>query len=258
MFHPVIDSIIFFVTGLCLGSFGNVCVYRIPLEESVNSPKRSYCPHCKKSIPWFLNIPLLSWLYLRGKCKSCHKKISWRYPIVELLIAVAFVLVFHRYGWSFSSLEYCIFAWGLIVASAIDYDHMILPDIFTLSGIVLGLVGAYLNPERELWDAFVGFGFGFGFLFLMSYGFYLLRGVEGMGGGDIKLIGWIGACLGWQSIPFTLFSSSLLGAVIGLIYLKKSGKGLEAGIPFGPFLSMGALLYCLFDVQSFMQMFFPL
>ena len=180
-----------------------------------------------------------------------------RYPIVEFMVGACFAMVFWRYGWSLLTLEYCIFAWGLIIASAIDFDHMILPDIFTLSGIVLGLVGAYFNPEREFWDALMGFVLGFGFLFLMSYGFYLLRGIEGMGGGDIKLIGWIGAYLGWESIPFTLFSSSLLGAVVGVIYLKKSGKGLEAGIPFGPFLSFGAIVYCLFDVQGFFQILFP-
>ena len=176
---------------------------------------------------------------------------------MEFLVGASFVLLFFRYGWSWTLLEYSIFAFSLIVCSFIDIDHMILPDVFTLSGIVIGLVGAFLNPERSFFDAGIGFLIGGGFLFFVSYLYFVLRKIEGLGGGDIKLLGWIGAMLGWQSLPFVLFTSSIIGLVIGLIYLFITKKDLQSGIPFGPFLSLAAFLYAIVDTQPLLQWLFP-
>ena len=154
-------------------------------------------------------------------------------------------------------LEYCVFSFGLIVVSFIDLDHMILPDVFTLGGILVGLVGAGLNPERDFVSAFWGFLIGGGFLFAISYLYFVFRKVEGMGGGDIKLLGWIGAMLGWLSLPFVIILSSFAGTIVGSLYLMKTKKGMQTGIPFGPFLSLGALLFMLLDRDWILSLLFP-
>lgn len=248
--------VFFFIFGAIWGSFANVIIYRLPAEESIVKP-RSRCKECKKTIAWYYNIPIFSWLFLRGRCAYCKTKISVRYPIVELLMGLCFAYLFHVYGFGITLIEYLIFSFGLITASFIDLDHMILPDEFTLSGIVLGLVGAAINADRELVDAAIGVLVGGGFLFAMAYSYYLLRKVEGMGGGDIKLLAWIGAVCGWKAIPFVILSSSFLGIFFGIFYMIGSKDGLKTGIPFGPYLSMGALIYIMFDVDQFMSIFFP-
>ena len=243
----------FFIFGICLGSFSNVLIHRLPSEQSIVDPVWSYCPSCKNTLKWWMNIPLFSWVVLKFQCYFCKKPISPQYPLVELLVGLAFCGVYYRYGWSVTTLEYCVFSWGLITASTIDFHHYILPDVFTISGIILGLVGAYLSPERDFFEALWGFALGFGFLWGMAKVFFLLKGIEGMGGGDIKLIGWIGAYLGISSIPFTIFVSSFLGSVIGLIFIAISGKNMRTtGIPFGPFLSLGALIFLFFQPIDFL------
>ncbi len=233
---------LFFVLGAIFGSFGNVIIYRLPKEESVVKP-RSYCYSCKTPIKWYDNIPLLSWFLLRGRCRQCGAKFSFRYPLVELFMAVLFALSYHYAGLSWTLLEYLIFIFGLVVCTFIDIDHMILPDEFTLSGIVIGLVGAALNPQRDFLDALFGVLMGGGFLWGMAYVYYLLTKQEGMGGGDIKLLAWIGALLGWKAIPFVIMSSAIIGSVVGLIVARKQKAGLKTVIPFGPYLALGAVLY---------------
>jgi leader peptidase (prepilin peptidase)/N-methyltransferase len=230
--------------GLCVGSFANVVIYRLPHGLSVVRP-RSRCPGCEKPIAWFDNIPVLSWLLLWGRCRSCRASISWRYPLVEALIGGLFFAVFWRYGWAWSTLEYLWLVFGLVVVSFIDFDHMILPDRFTLSGIALGLVGAWLNPEREFMPAFLGFLIGGGFLWAVAYVYYAWRHEEGMGGGDIKLLAWIGAVLGWTSVPFVILSASLAGSLVGLLLAWRSSAGLKTSLPFGPYIALGALIYLL-------------
>ncbi|MGZ3772461.1 MAG: prepilin peptidase [Pseudobdellovibrionaceae bacterium] len=234
--------IFFFLLGAIFGSFGNVIVYRLPKGESIVKP-RSYCYSCKTQIKWYDNIPILSWFLLRGRCRNCHSKFSFRYSLVEIIMAVLFALSYHYAGLSWSLLEYLIFVFGLVVCTFIDFDHMILPDEFTLSGIVIGLIGAALNPHREFLDALYGVLMGGGFLWGMAYVYYLLTKQEGMGGGDIKLLAWIGALLGWKAIPFVIMSSAIIGSVIGLIMARKQNAGLKTVIPFGPYLSLGAILY---------------
>jgi leader peptidase (prepilin peptidase)/N-methyltransferase len=251
--------VFFFVLGAIFGSFGNVIIYRLPREESVVKP-RSYCYSCKTPIKWYDNIPILSWFILRGKCRHCGAKFSFRYPLVEIITGVLFAMSYHYAGISWNLLEYLIFIFGLVVCTFIDLDHMILPDEFTLSGIVIGLVGAALNPQREFLDAFFGVLMGGGFLWGMAYVYYLLTKNEGMGGGDIKLLAWIGALLGWKAIPFVIMSSAIIGSVVGLIAARQQKAGLKTVIPFGPYLALGAVIY-LFGGQTialwYLDLFLP-
>lgn len=247
-----------FVLGACLGSFANVVIYRLPKKESLMG--RSRCQSCKANVPFWANIPMLGYFLVKGKCVKCGEKFSIRYPLVEFLTAVLFAVVFYHYGWSWTTLEYLILTWMLVVCSFIDLDHMILPDVFTLSGIVIGLVGALLNPERTLIEAILGLLFGGGMFWAIAYVYYLLTGREGLGGGDIKLMGWLGVILGWRSIPFIVFASSITGLIAGLIVARKSENRLKAVIPFGPFIALAALLYII-GLKSaglwYVDLFFP-
>ena len=239
-----VETVFVFVVGLIWGSFANVVILRLPSKESVVTP-RSRCPKCKSRVRFYDNIPVLSWFLLRGKCRDCKAPISWRYPLVELLSGVLFLAVFLKHGYQWVTLEYIVFCWSLLVVSFIDLDHMILPDVFTLSGILIGLTGAILNPERDFLSAIAGVLMGGGFLYAIAYLYYALRKQEGMGGGDIKLLAWIGAVLGWTSIPFVIMVSSVIGSLVGLVVAARSKSGLKAVIPFGPYLALAAVLYLL-------------
>jgi len=231
-----------FIYGALLGSFANVIIYRWPKNESIVTP-RSKCPHCQKSILFYDNIPIFSWIFLRGKCRHCQVKISIRYPLVELTMAVVFLVIYLFVGESWNLLEYLIMAFGLVTASFIDIDHFLLPDVITLPGIIIGLVGAFLNPNRLFLDSILGVLVGGGFLWAIAVVYQLIRKEEGMGGGDIKLLAWVGAVLGWKAIPFIIISGSLLGSVLGLLLAGKQNKGMKTVIPFGPYLAFGAILY---------------
>lgn len=253
-------AIYFFVFGSIFGSFANVLIYRMQQEEPLNLIKGSYCPQCRYSIPFYLNIPILSWFLLRGRCQKCKAPFSFRYPLVEFLMATFFALLFIHVGWKWFLLELLIFAFGLIVVSFIDFDQMILPDSFTLSGIVLGLLGAGLNSERSFLDAFLGAFLGGFILLLVGYFYYVLRKEEGMGGGDVKLLAWIGAVLGVSSLPFVLIVSSLVGTIVGLILiLRDKNQNWKTAIPFGPYLAGSALLYVFFEKWGdlYLQFLFP-
>ncbi len=232
------------VFGLLLGSFGNVLIYRLPEGKNVVSD-RSRCRNCHKVVPWYDNIPVLSFLVLRGKCRQCKTKISPRYPLVELLMGLLFVLIYMTTGWTWLALEYYIFVFGLVVITFIDLDHYIIPDVMSLPGIVIGLLGAFLNPEREFISALLGVLMGGGFLWAVAYFYEVFRKQEGMGGGDIKLLAWIGAVLGWPAIPFVILSSSIVGSIVGIFVMRKSENGLKTVIPFGPFLALGSVMYLL-------------
>lgn len=249
----------FFALGLCFGSFGNVVALRMPKEESIVLP-RSHCPHCKHSLGVLDLIPVFSFLFLRGRCRYCQGKISWQYPLVELLCGVVFAALFIHLGLSVTFFESLLFAWMGIVASVIDFHHRILPDKFTLTGIALGLVGSLINPHREFQDALLGVLGGGGFLWLVAYIYSAIKNEEGMGGGDIKLIAWIGAVMGWQATIFSILVSSILGSVVGLTIALIQRSGLKTAIPFGPFLVAAALIYLFFGTEVmdwYMQFFFP-
>lgn len=255
MFDEWMWAALFFYLGALLGSFGNVVIYRLPKGESVVRP-RSRCAACSKQIAFYDNIPILSWFILRGRCRNCGAKYSFRYPLVELITASLFCGLFLAYGFQWVLIEYLILAFGLVVISFIDLDHFIIPDEFSLSGIVIGLVGSLINPERDFWTALAGVLMGGGFLWAVAYGYLLIRKEEGMGGGDIKLLAWIGAVLGWVSIPFVILVSSILGGVVGLLTMSR-GRGLKTTIPFGPFLAAAALLF-LFGGARIAEWYFSL
>jgi leader peptidase (prepilin peptidase) / N-methyltransferase len=246
--QPVPGGIFSFVFGLLFGSFANVAILRVPNEQSVVKP-RSRCPKCEKPIAWFDNIPVLSWLFLRAKCRHCQTPISMRYPLVELITALLFWGVFNQFGFSFHLLELWIFFLGLVIVTFIDFDHFLLPDVFTLPGIALGLAGSFLSSQRTPLDSFLGLLFGGGFLWALAYFYFLIRNEEGMGGGDIKLLAWIGAVLGWQAIPFVIVTSSVTGSVVGVLAALRSDKGLKTMIPFGPYLALGAVLFVFIHSQ---------
>jgi leader peptidase (prepilin peptidase)/N-methyltransferase len=252
----LIFYVAFFVFGACLGSFANVVIYRMPKGESIVAPG-SHCQSCKKPVRWYDNIPMISWLLLRGKCRHCGAKFSFRYFAVELLMASLFTLAYFYLGLSWDLLEAVIFIFGLVCCTFIDFDHMILPDEFTLSGIVIGLLGAWLNPQREILDAFLGVLIGGGFLWAMAYFYFLFTKQDGMGGGDIKLLAWIGAVLGWKAVPFVIMASAIIGSVIGLILARKQKQGLKTMIPFGPYLALGAVIY-MFGGQTIALWYFNL
>jgi leader peptidase (prepilin peptidase)/N-methyltransferase len=255
----VLAPFFLFILGAMLGSFANVVIYRWPKKESVVFP-RSQCSACHKQIAFYDNIPILSWFLLRGRCRHCGASFSFRYCFIEILMGSLYVLVFHFVGPSWLCLEYLIFLTGLVTASFIDIDHFLLPDVITIPGVIIGLIGAFLNPERELWDALMGVLFGGGFLWAIAHAYFLLRRQEGMGGGDIKLLAWIGAVLGWKAIPFVILAASIFGTILGLLLSAQNYKGLKTAIPFGPYLALGALLYIFGGeaiAQAYIQFFIP-
>jgi len=251
----IFELVCVFILGLCFGSFSNVIIHRLPLDESIVTP-RSRCPHCKAFIRWYENIPVFSWLLLKGCCSHCKKGIGLRYPFVELLMASLFMTVYSYFGLSWTCLEFLILSFGLVTITFIDLDHRIIPDVFSLTGIVLGLLGAALNPEREFLDALYGVLMGGGFFWAVAYVYLVIRKEEGLGGGDIKLLAWLGAYMGWKSIPFIILGSSLLGTAFGLAMIFKGGN-LKSSLPFGPFIVIAAYLY-LFAGQEIMNLYFSL
>lgn len=255
-FDDSIWVVFFGVLGALLGSFANVIIYRLPKEESIVNPG-SHCYACQKPVAWYDNIPIFSWFVLRGKCRKCQAPFSFRYPFVELLMALLFAASFYKLGMTWTLVEILIFVFGLVVCTFIDLDHMILPDEFTLGGLALGLIGALLSPERGFWPALGGAAMGGGFFLLMAYLYFLFTKNEGLGGGDIKLAAWIGAVLGWKSIPFVIMSAAILGSVFGIAITLIQRKDFKTAIPFGPYLAFGALLY-VFGAQPLSEWYFSL
>lgn len=233
--------------GLVFGSFFNVCIYRIPQGKSIAWPA-SFCPHCKTHIRWFDNIPLLSYIFLLGKCRACKKPISLQYPLVELLTAVLTVLFVYRYGLSVWSFGVLIAVYFLIILSVIDLQLMIIPDRFSLGLIVLGLAFAWCNPnftgawwQKELLSL-LGATVGLvGVLAIALLGTWLFK-KEAMGGGDVKLMAGVGAFVGWQGVITTVIFGSFFGLVYAVFLMIFKGKKGSDAIPFGPFLSLGALI----------------
>jgi leader peptidase (prepilin peptidase)/N-methyltransferase len=260
---PIVISIVF-IFGAIVGSFLNVCIVRIPKSDSIVDPP-SHCPVCKSAIRFYDNIPLISYIVLLGRCRSCSAKISPRYFFVELLTACLAVALYYQFGFSLAFLVGFIFVAALIVISFIDLDVRIVPDVISLPGIVAGLlfsvVARYgINDPFEIipspLSALIGVLVGGGFLLALAWAYQAFTGVEGMGGGDIKLLAMIGAFLGWTSIPFTLFFASLTGSVIGLGFMIGKGAGRRFALPFAPFLCLGALLYLFFG-SELMEFYFP-
>ncbi len=231
-----------FILGAVIGSFLNVCIYRIPAGESIVSP-RSRCPKCGSGINWYQNIPILSYLLLGGKCASCKVHIPLRYPMVEALTGLLFVIVIYLFGFSWATPVYWLFTASLVAITFIDLDHQIIPDVISLPGIVIGFACSFGIPWVSWTDSILGILIGGGSLFLVAFLYEILTKKEGMGGGDIKLLAMLGAFLGWQAVLPIVFISSFLGSLVGvpLMLLKKADGKLA--IPFGPFLAAGALIF---------------
>jgi len=242
------------VLGAALGSFLNVLIYRLPEEKSIIFPA-SNCPHCGKPIRFYDNIPIISFILLKGRCRACRGKISFRYPLVELITAVLSLLLFWKFGLTFKYLFSFIFVCALIVITFIDLDYQIIPDVITLPGIPIFFLAALIVMGLRFQDAFLGFLLGGGCLYVIAFVYELVTKREGMGGGDIKLLAMMGAFLGWQSLLFILLVSSLLGAVVGIAVMMIKGQDMKYAVPFGPFLSLAAVAYIFFG-DTAMRLFF--
>lgn len=254
------ESLILFfsaVFGLIIGSFLNVCIYRIPRDKSIVWPPSS-CPGCNARIKWYDNIPVLSYLWLRGKCRSCKQPISLQYPVVELLTGALTVLFVWRFGLSVWTFVTVAAVYALIILSVIDLELMIIPDRFSLGLIVLGLAFAWANPnfsgvwwQKEL-SSLLGAGVGlFGVLAIALIGTWMFK-KEAMGGGDVKLMGGVGAFIGWEGVITTVVFASFFGLVYALFLMIFKGKKGGDAIPFGPFLSLGALINLLWLIKPAM------
>lgn len=237
------------VLGAIVGSFLNVVILRLPREDASIVFPASHCPGCRNPIAWYDNIPILSFLLLRARCRHCAMSISWQYPLVETAMALLAVALFRQFGptWAFGI--YFVFCAALLAIFVIDLHHQIIPDLISLPGIVLGFAFSFLNPLVNWQSSAIGILVGGGILYLIAAGYYLFTKREGMGGGDIKLLAMIGAFLGWQSLPFVVFASSVLGSLIGIGAMLKQKKGGKTVIPYGPFLAVAAVLYLFFQPE---------
>jgi len=268
------------ILGLIIGSFLTVCIYRIPLgrkyaeaegeedstikvedneikiseakEITFSFPKRSVCLACKEQLRWYHNVPLFSWLALKGKCAFCGEKVSVRYPFVELLTALAAVLSFGQFGLTATAALIFLFSCALIVISFIDYDYYIIPNVISLPGVVIGLMVGILNQFTGIFalpvstgvvDSVLGLLIGGGFLLFVSEVYLRLRKKEGLGMGDVKLLAMTGAFFGVEGALYTIFVGSFLGSIIGVFFIIFARRNMSYQLPFGPYLAAGTLLY---------------
>ncbi len=226
--------------GLAVGSFLNVCMYRLPRGESVVTPP-SRCPSCGHRLRWFDNVPVLGWLVLRGRCRSCRTAISPRYPLVEVATAGFFLLQLWQVGWAPLLAVRLLFVSAMIVLFVIDLQHRILPNVITLPGIVVGLV-ACLFFEPGWRSSLIGVAAGGGVLWAIGEAYFRIRGEEGMGFGDVKMLAMIGAFLGWQLMLVTLLLASLAGSIIGGTMIAIDRGNMKYALPLGSFLALGAIV----------------
>ncbi|MBI5787669.1 MAG: prepilin peptidase [Candidatus Schekmanbacteria bacterium] len=232
----------FFGFGMLIGSFLNVCIYRMPKGESLAFPA-SHCPQCQTALHFYDNIPVLSYLFLRGKCRFCKAPISEQYPLVELLTGLLFMLTVLRFGFSLSVPVYATLQAILIVAIFVDAAHMIIPDKITIPGIIIGFLASFLPRHPVSWqNSLLGILVAGGFLYLVAVLSVVILKKEGMGGGDIKLAAAIGAFLGWQRSFLAVMLGAFLGSVVGIALILIRRKGRKEYIPFGPFLACGAII----------------
>lgn len=267
--QPMIWLVLLF--GLILGSFYNVCIWRLP-EESFWKTARSACRGCSAPIPWYYNFPVVSWFFLRGKAACCGQPISVQYPLVELFTGIALVIIYMKFPF-YSILDqqfrfdptdfirfmhFAILFSVLLISSVIDLRHMIIPDELSLGLVVTTPLVVWLLPGYTWQDALLGVLIGGGSLYFIAWVYWITRKISGMGMGDVKLLAGIGGWLGWQSIFPIILYSSLLGSVIGVsIMLMQRKKDLKFEIPFGPFLAVGALLHLYFGTRI-LEVFFSL
>jgi len=260
----LVVQIFSFILGAVVGSFLNVCIYRLPREESIAFPP-SHCTSCNNPIKFYDNIPILSYLILGGKCRNCSMRISPIYPIIELISAVLTLLAVRQFGINMDTLFYIVLIYSLIIITFIDLEHMIIPNVITFPGIGVGIIfnliitnWGYasdlldtpdlknflrLISEVPIMSSILGVLIGGGLLYFIGFLYEVIRKREGMGMGDVKLLAMLGAFLGWQGVIFIVFLSSIIGTVIGLSIILYQRENLKYAIPFGPFLSIAAIIY---------------
>ncbi len=243
-------SVFVFLAGLCIGSFLNVCIWRIPRDESIVWPG-SHCPACNHAIAPWDNLPLLSWVFLGGKCRHCRAPISPRYFVVELLTGTLFAGLWLVHGWTLQTPVYLFFTAALVLGTFVDFDHLILPDRVTIGGMVAGPILSFAFPALQgqterlpaLVQSLIGLAVGYGLLWLVATIGRAILKREAMGMGDVKLLGAIGACLGWPAVLFTIFVSSLSGTLLGFTLIALGKKELQSKIPYGPHIALAAVLW---------------
>ena len=236
-----INVVLIFILGLIVGSFSNVCIYRIPRNESIIYPA-SHCPKCRSNISPKDNIPLLSYILLKGRCRNCKSKISIQYPIVEFLTGLIYLIVYLIYGLSIQSLIYIILSSALIIIAFIDLNEQVIPEVISLPGMVIGLILSFFVPYISFINSALGIVIGGGIILVIRLAGSLIFKKESMGIGDIELAAMIGAFLGWRYIIISLFLGFFLGALAGIILILSKIKSREDVVPFGPFIVLGSFI----------------
>jgi leader peptidase (prepilin peptidase)/N-methyltransferase len=246
----LINSFLVFFLGIVLGSFANVCIHRLPKNKQVIIG-RSFCPKCKKKINWYDNLPLFSFLILKMKCRNCNKKISPRYFIVELLTGITFLIIFLSFNSLVTLIFLCVLSLILIMIFFIDLENFIIPDVLNFSIMFLALLKNFLpnlNTSfiQEINQSIIGGIVGYLSIWIIIFLYKTIKKIDGMGLGDAKLIAGIGLLFGWQSIPFVLFISSVLGLIFVIPSLLSKKKNMRSEIPFGPFIIASSIVYFTF------------
>ena len=257
------ECFIVFVFGLIFGSFANVCIYRMPRNMSIVKPN-SHCTNCNTFIKWYDNIPILSYILLKGKCRNCNSPISIKYPLVEFFCGILFLSMYYLYGFTFMLIPFCIFVFSLLVTTVIDFEFKIIADEISFMLIIVGIATSFFNLSlgETIWQrvlgSFLGFLAGGGSLFVIAYIGKLIFKQDAMGGGDIKIMAGIGAFVGWDKVLFAIFVASLFGSIVGIILIicKKIGRKQE--MPFGPYLAIASYLTLFFSPQVVINYLFML
>jgi len=242
------EYFIAFIVGTVIGSFLNVCIYRIPEGKSVVYPSSS-CPKCNEKIGWYDNIPIISYILLKGKCRNCGEKISIQYPVVELLTGLVTLSIFAKYGLSFNTFYFLILVYALIVVSIIDIKTMLVSIKLCYFVMIIGILLSPFVSVVSFKDSILGASFGAGVILFIIETYYIFTGKEGMGYGDANIMAMVGAFLGWQKVFLVIFLASFIGAIVGLFLIILKGKDTKFAIPFGPFLSIGAYITVLFGEE---------
>jgi leader peptidase (prepilin peptidase)/N-methyltransferase len=227
--------------GAIIGSFLNVCIHRLPRDTSIVWPA-SACPTCGRALSWFENIPIVSYAFLLGRCRTCRAPISMRYPIVEGLTAAMFALAWWYYGPGPLLVSRLVFGCALIVLFAIDLEHHLLPNVITLTGIIIGFLLSFTTDQPGWRSSLIGIVAGGGVLFLIAEGYYRVRHEEGLGMGDVKMLAMMGAFLGWPLAILSLMIASVAGTIVGLALIVTGRGTMKYALPFGTFLAVGAAL----------------
>ena len=251
------------ILGLIFGSFANVCIYRMPRNMSVVKPN-SHCTSCNAFIKWYDNIPILSYIFLKGKCRRCKSKISIKYPLVEFSCGVLFVSMYYLYGFVFMLIPFCLLVFSLLVTAIIDFEFKIIPDEISFMLMIVGFVTSFFNLNlgetigQRVLNSFLGFLVGGGSLFIIAVIGKFIFKKDAMGGGDIKVMAGVGTFIGWDKVLFAIFVASLFGSIVGIILIicKKIGRKQE--IPFGPYLALSSFLTLFLSPQMIINYLFML